>query len=399
MAHFIYPSGTPLGTVPFGYVVPSGEWQTTIRQVFKAVNGDEGGTWAPSSFITIGGSGIKLTGTGHQIASGGRLNVMSGGELRLANGSIFRAHGASDILIQVIGDVAQMKLQSGTVAEWQAGSALDMYGSFSVKSTGTAAWEDGSNAAFQSGSFLNLNSGAIMNANGQINVYGQTLVMSTGLITVASGGSIIAVSGATMTWGGQLAVTGELIIGGSNNWITLSPDRAIERVAFDLIPLTYNETGGGAMLSPHIFWLPSPTTVAPAATTSASTVSGNKSILRFLNIPVGAVIESVDLVTQGLIDSGADLQVSTYTIVSWANSISAGFTAHSSTLEDAHTPVNWLSAALTTSISASGGGVTVQAGRQYGILMVHPYNLTSLTGVAIAVAEVSVTLSVGEIRY
>jgi len=137
MAHFIYPSGTPIGNVPFGYVVPSGEWQTTIRQVFKAINGDEGGTWAPSSFITIGGSGIKLTGVGHQIASGGRFNVMSGGEVRVQNGGLLRVDGSSgDILIQVDTNVAKMTFESNSFAQWNAGAALDMYGSLSFKTSG-----------------------------------------------------------------------------------------------------------------------------------------------------------------------------------------------------------------------------------------------------------------------
>lgn len=398
MAHFVYPSGTPVGTVPFGYVVPSAEWQTTIRQVFKAINGDEGGTWAPSSFITIGGSGIKLTGTGHQIASGGRLNVMSGGEVRLANGGIFRAHGGSDILIQVSGDIAQMTFQSGSFAEWESGSALDMYGALSFKSTGSGVWESGATASFQSGSFLNLNSGGIMNANGQIKVYGQILVMSTGSISFIAGSTLVVPSGASIACGGQLGVTGDFILSGSNNWVQLSPDRGITRVAFDLIPLSYNSTDGGAILSPHVYWFPSPTTIAPAATTTASTSSGKKSVLRMLNLPVGATIESVDITSQGLIETGSGLQFATFQIVSWADTIAAGYTTHSLPVDDGHTTLNFLSAAVTVTVTASGGGVTVQAGRQYGILFTHPYNASGILGPAIAVSEVNMTLSTDTLR-
>ena len=397
MAHFIYPSGTPLGNVPFGYVVPSGEWQTTIRQVFKAINGDEGGTWAPSSFITIGGSGIKLTGVGHQIASGGRLNVLSGGEVRLQNGSIFRADGAGDILIQVTGGIAEMKFESGSVGQWNAGAALDMYGSLTFKTAGSAAWESGTSASFQSGSLFNLNSGATMNANGQIKVYGQILVMSTGDITFNSGANLVGGSGSAMSWGGQLGVTGDFTLVGSNNWVNLSPDRTIHRVQFDLIPLSYNTDGGGVTI-PHINWLASPTTIGPAATTKTGTSPGSKSILRFLNLPVGAVIESVDIVSQGLIETGSDLVLPTYQIVSWSNTITSGLATHSSLVVDDHTPMDWLAIAATTTVTASGGGVTVETGKQYGIHFIHPYNPTGITGTAVAIAEIDVTLSVDKIR-
>lgn len=38
--------------------------------MFKAINGDEGGVWAPSSVITIGGSGIELGGNKLKLLSG-----------------------------------------------------------------------------------------------------------------------------------------------------------------------------------------------------------------------------------------------------------------------------------------------------------------------------------------
>lgn len=401
MAHFIYPSGTPIGNVPFGYVVPSGEWQTTIRQVFKAINGDEGGTWAPSSFITIGGSGIKLTGVGHQIASGGRFNVMSGGEVRVQNGGLLRVDGSSgDILIQVDTNVAKMTFESNSFAQWNAGAALDMYGSLSFKTSGagSATWEDGTTGTWQSGSFLNLNSGAVMNANGQIKVYGQILVMSTGSISFISGSTLVVPSGASIACGGQLGVTGDFILAGSNNWVQLSPDRAITRVIYDLIPLSYNSADAGAILSPHVYWFPSPATIAPAATTTTSLTSGNKSVLRMLNLPVGAVIESIDITSHGLIEAGSGLQLATFQLVSWADSIASGYSTHSLPVDDGHTTMNFLSAAVTVTVTASGGGVTVQQGRQYGILFTHPYNTSGILGPAIAISEVNMTLSTDIMR-
>ena len=94
MANFDYPAGTPLGTVPSNYVLPSVDWQTNIQQVFKAPNFEDGSTHAPSAFVTVGGSGFELTGTGHSLAASARLNVESTGELRLKNGALLKADGS-----------------------------------------------------------------------------------------------------------------------------------------------------------------------------------------------------------------------------------------------------------------------------------------------------------------
>ena len=59
MAHFAY--FAPFGVWPPNTVVPHGFLQKLDQDLFKAVNGDDGGTWAPSSVITIGGSGLSLS--------------------------------------------------------------------------------------------------------------------------------------------------------------------------------------------------------------------------------------------------------------------------------------------------------------------------------------------------
>ena len=57
----------------FQYVRPGGLWglftlltsaamQLIDQQLFKAINGDDGGTWAPTSVITLGGAGVHVTG-------------------------------------------------------------------------------------------------------------------------------------------------------------------------------------------------------------------------------------------------------------------------------------------------------------------------------------------------
>lgn len=59
MAHFTRVRDTGMWTV--GVLTPA-ELETFDAHQFAAVNGDTGGTWAPSSQIVIGGSGLQVTG-------------------------------------------------------------------------------------------------------------------------------------------------------------------------------------------------------------------------------------------------------------------------------------------------------------------------------------------------
>jgi hypothetical protein len=85
----------------FQYVRPGGLWglftlltsaavQLIDQQLFKAINGDDGGTWAPTSVITLGGAGVHVTGplvadnlSGH-VTSGNMLTVDVGAALNIA---------------------------------------------------------------------------------------------------------------------------------------------------------------------------------------------------------------------------------------------------------------------------------------------------------------------------
>lgn len=68
-----------------GTGVSAAEFEKFDANLFKAINGDEGGTWAPSAVIAIGGSGMQF--------SGSRLSVDPSGEFAVYCESYFR--GAS----------------------------------------------------------------------------------------------------------------------------------------------------------------------------------------------------------------------------------------------------------------------------------------------------------------
>lgn len=392
MSHFIYPSGTPTGTVPFGYVVPSAEWQTTIRQVFKAINGDEGGTWAPSSFIVIGGSGLSLTGTGHQIAGSARLTVQSTGEIRLNNGALLRADGlGGDILLKVAANVAILEAESGTVIQVDTGGALDVYGQVTFKQSGagSAVWEDSTSATFADGSQASIQVGALFWVYGQQKVGdgGQVLMLDGSSMNFISNTNLTGSTGAEFSWQGTLAISGEMTFVGSTNWPKMT-SRSVYRTKFSLVSLTFASDGPSGMQTPKIQWYQSLSTNAPCALTYPADSSGDVSVLRLEDLPIGGQLKNVKIKTIGALSPGT-LTRPTYEIISWDDSSTDGYTSHSSVVTDGHASdgSNWTNTYVETTITVDGGGVEVDGQRQYGVRVTHPYG-SAITGTQMTINHV-----------
>lgn len=89
MAHFGYrkgPSGSWLGVV----ALTTADMTYFDQTLAKAVNGDEGGAWAPTSPIVIGGQGFTADFVGHNnLLSGGVFELKSGSTLQLDPGATF----------------------------------------------------------------------------------------------------------------------------------------------------------------------------------------------------------------------------------------------------------------------------------------------------------------------
>ncbi len=60
MAHFVRVRAPGMWLT--GTVLDGGELESFDAQIFAAINGDAGGTWAPTNPIVIGGDGIEITG-------------------------------------------------------------------------------------------------------------------------------------------------------------------------------------------------------------------------------------------------------------------------------------------------------------------------------------------------
>lgn len=66
------------------YVTLQSDWQSLADKAFKTVNGDKGGTYAPSSFISINASGMQVTGPA-EVNYGGVLKTAASARFKLGN--------------------------------------------------------------------------------------------------------------------------------------------------------------------------------------------------------------------------------------------------------------------------------------------------------------------------
>jgi len=129
MAHFVFSNPTS-GTGDWSAVTTvQPTWMTALdRQLFKAINGDEGGSWAPSSVITIGGSGLTVTGP---------CSLSNCNGIFLNSAQTFEASNGSTILLDSGGLLsitsgANAQIQSGATLEVKAGGIFKLDGTVDV---------------------------------------------------------------------------------------------------------------------------------------------------------------------------------------------------------------------------------------------------------------------------
>lgn len=73
-----------------GYTVTPADLADLDAKTFKAINGDDGGTWTPSAVISIAGSGLRVTGPlrirGQKFASSAQISTIIGSRVKLGDG-------------------------------------------------------------------------------------------------------------------------------------------------------------------------------------------------------------------------------------------------------------------------------------------------------------------------
>ncbi len=67
------------------YVTLQSDWQDLADKAFKSINGDKGGTWAPTTPIVVNSAGMVVTGPA-EVNYGGVLKTTAGARFQLGNG-------------------------------------------------------------------------------------------------------------------------------------------------------------------------------------------------------------------------------------------------------------------------------------------------------------------------
>ena len=99
MAHFAY-TRTP-GTWTALSALSHAEMEDIDTKLYKAINGDEGGAWTPSTAIQIGGAGFSFGGaTGHRVISGSALYINSGAAFQASSGATFTLDNGVTVSVQ-----------------------------------------------------------------------------------------------------------------------------------------------------------------------------------------------------------------------------------------------------------------------------------------------------------
>ncbi len=205
MAHNAYIRA--LGVWNATSVALSSELATLDLRQFQAVNGDLGGVWAPSSAITVGGSGLAVTGLldaddaditiGHGrfltvlgTAGGalGTVNVNLGAVVNLLNGSTTNLAGLLNMTA------------AGTIIT-DAGSTITVSGALTL--TNNAALTMGGTSTFLMQTTTTFNSTSTFNANGTT-AFGSTAVVTSH-------------ASSTMTLAGAITTTGVVTLNGTTN--------------------------------------------------------------------------------------------------------------------------------------------------------------------------------------
>lgn len=132
MAHFDWGNAATSGDWS-GVTVVDPSWLTTIDQnQQKAINGDEGGTWAPSAVITIGGSGLTVSG---ELTATNIIDSAVEGQFDFNPGSTLNIYDQA--YVKSTGDLT---FESGSTLVLGAGSGLIGNASASVAFAGTVAF-------------------------------------------------------------------------------------------------------------------------------------------------------------------------------------------------------------------------------------------------------------------
>lgn len=196
MAHFAY-TRTP-GTWTALSALSHAEMEDIDTKLYKAINGDEGGAWTPSTAIQIGGAGFSFGGaTGHRVISGSALYINSGAAFQASSGATFTLDNGVTVSVQA----AFVAGGGGTLT-----GAWGFNGTHTVGATGALIFASGSEVTSAVGSQVALLiDGATSGLTWQ----------NSAFCTWATGTNPTVDAGATLTIDGEIETTGTTTLGGT----------------------------------------------------------------------------------------------------------------------------------------------------------------------------------------
>ena len=177
-------------------------------KTYKSINGDDGGSWAPAAAIAIGGAGLALGGSNHQVVSGGAVVWLNGSLLQV------NASGAATFLCTValdggatVASAHSLTMSSGSTFTASAGSNVGIqtgsHVTAGLDSSCTVVFGSGCNLTIHSGAAADVDLGAAasfaLTGGCTASIGTGTTLDVDGTILVGSGGSLVIDTGANLT--------------------------------------------------------------------------------------------------------------------------------------------------------------------------------------------------------
>lgn len=137
----------PLGVWNANQVVSHNEFAALDRGQFVSINGDDGGTWAPTSPIGIFGAGISMRLVSvSTVTTGAELTFSSGATLELQTDSIASISSVTSFetgSFTGIRDGGYFRFYAGSIIDMEEGAQANFYGLLGVGPTGNFACQGG----------------------------------------------------------------------------------------------------------------------------------------------------------------------------------------------------------------------------------------------------------------
>lgn len=212
MAHNTYVKGTYAAWAT-GTAVSQGDFWKFDQNQYKAINGDEGGTWAPSSAIVIGGSGLQVSGTLSTTATGsvvfnGAFSALGNTEIGASSANTLRVDATSQFYSPVTINTSTSLTTAGALI---ATGAATFSGAFNINNNATIG-SDGTDV-------LTVHSATTFEGPATTN---GTMICAAGL-----GANAISCSGTIAAFGdfecgGSLVAHGDVTLGDSSTADTIT---------------------------------------------------------------------------------------------------------------------------------------------------------------------------------